>query len=129
MAFENLKDGFRFAGDEIFTALYHTKPFRRFKCKSNCLFKWNQAIRQSGKSTLVHNLIEIVGTKQYPATYVSFDRPTQMAAAASAPENFLSANKNILIIDEVQMVPELFRALKVVVDEARLKDKARANGP
>jgi predicted AAA+ superfamily ATPase len=33
-----------------------------------------------------------------------------------------------LIIDEVQLVPELFRALKVVVDELRLQDKANANG-
>ena len=85
-------------------------------------------IRQSGKSTLVQNLREIVGSKDNPAAYVSFDRPTQMAAAASAPERFLSSYKNTLIIDEVQMVPELFRALKVIVDELRLMDKAHANG-
>lgn len=33
-----------------------------------------------------------------------------------------------MIIDEVQMVPELFRALIVVVDETWLKDKSHANG-
>jgi predicted AAA+ superfamily ATPase len=85
-------------------------------------------IRQSGKSTLVQNLRDTVGNEKNPAAYVSFDRPTQMAAAASAPENFLSSYKDVLIIDEVQMVPELFRALKVVVDESRLRDKAHANG-
>lgn len=85
-------------------------------------------IRQSGKSTLVQNLRITVGNEKNPAAYVSFDRPTQMAAAASAPENFLSSYKDVLIIDEVQMVPELFRALKVVVDESRLRDKAHANG-
>lgn len=84
--------------------------------------------RQSGKSTLVQNLRDTIGSKNDPAAYVSFDRPTQMAAAASAPESFLSAYKTALIIDEVQMVPELFRALKVVVDELRLRDKAHANG-
>jgi predicted AAA+ superfamily ATPase len=85
-------------------------------------------VRQSGKSTLVQNLRDTIGSKDNPAAYVSFDRPTQMAAAASAPESFLSAYQNTLIVDEVQMVPELFRALKVVVDELRLKDKEHANG-
>jgi len=85
-------------------------------------------IRQSGKSTLVENLRDSIGNKDNPAAYVSFDRPTQMAAAASAPERFLSFYENTLIIDEVQMVPELFRALKVVVDELRLKDNTHANG-
>ena len=85
-------------------------------------------IRQSGKSTLVQNLRDTIGNEKNPAAYVSFDRPTQMAAAASAPENFLSSYKDVLIIDEVQMVPELFRALKVVVDESRLTNKMHANG-
>jgi predicted AAA+ superfamily ATPase len=84
--------------------------------------------RQSGKSTLVQHLRDKIGNTDDPAAYVSFDRPTQMAAAAAAPESFLSAYKNTLIIDEVQMVPELFRALKVVVDELRLSDKMHANG-
>lgn len=84
--------------------------------------------RQSGKSTLVQNNLDRIGTKEKPATYVSFDRPTQMAAAAAAPEAFLTANKNSLVIDEVQLVPELFRGLKVVVDESRLTNKATANG-
>ncbi|PUZ30542.1 hypothetical protein GA0116948_101593 [Chitinophaga costaii] len=84
--------------------------------------------RQSGKSTLVQNLREQIGSKSYPAAYVSFDRPTQMAAASSEPENFLSSYQDTLIIDEVQLVPELFRALKVVVDQLRLQDKANANG-
>jgi uncharacterized protein len=84
--------------------------------------------RQSGKSTLVQNLREQISHTNNPANYISFDRPTQMAAASSAPEAFLSAYKDTLIIDEVQLVPELFRALKVVVDELRLRDKANANG-
>lgn len=83
--------------------------------------------RQAGKSTLVQGLSEEIG-KGGPAEYVTFDRPTQMAAAAAAPESFLTAYQNGLIIDEVQLVPELFRALKVVVDELRLKEKAKANG-
>ena len=84
--------------------------------------------RQSGKSTLVQGLTHIMGTKKNPVSYVSFDRPTQMAAAAAAPEAFLTANGDKMIIDEVQLVPELFRTLKIVVDEQRLAEGSKANG-
>jgi predicted AAA+ superfamily ATPase len=84
--------------------------------------------RQSGKSTLVQSIRDRIGSKESPAKYVSFDNPTQLAAAVAAPEAFLSAYKGRLIVDEVQMAPELFRILKVVVDELRLKNKAKANG-
>lgn len=80
--------------------------------------------RQSGKSTLVRKLAE----KEFPAEYVTFDNATQMAAAAAAPHSFLSKRDGPLIIDEVQIVPELFRELKMVVDELRLEDKANSNG-
>ena len=80
--------------------------------------------RQSGKSTLVQGILDEIGGTEY----LSFDRPTVMAAAASAPEAFLSAYKGTIVIDEVQMVPELFRALKVVVDELRLNNREKANG-
>jgi uncharacterized protein len=48
--------------------------------------------------------------------------------AAAAPEAFLSAYENTLVLDEVQMVPEIFRALKAKVDSLRLEDKATSNG-
>ncbi|WP_417625247.1 ATP-binding protein [Paremcibacter congregatus] len=80
--------------------------------------------RQAGKSTLVQSLART----DYPADYVSFDNVTQMAAAAASPVSFLKMRKGALIIDEVQMVPELFRALKAVVDEIRMTDKPHSNG-
>ena len=83
--------------------------------------------RQAGKSTLVYGLSTEIGAPGEPAGYVSFDRPTQLAAASAAPEAFLTEYDK-LIVDEVQMVPELFRALKVVVDEQRLKEGSKANG-
>jgi predicted AAA+ superfamily ATPase len=84
--------------------------------------------RQAGKSTLARGILNEIGSGAEPATYVTFDRPTEMAAAAAAPESFLTANRGKMVIDEVQMVPELFRALKVVVDELRLENKREANG-
>ena len=84
--------------------------------------------RQSGKSTLVQSSTKEIWPDSSNIAYVTFDRPTQMAAAAAAPEAFLSAYTDQLIIDEVQMVPEIFRTLKIVVDEIRIKDKSKANG-
>lgn len=80
--------------------------------------------RQAGKSTLV----QVLAQKDYPADYITFDSTTQMAAAAASPNTFLNNREKALIIDEVQMVPEMFRALKVIVDKMRLEDKAHANG-
>ncbi len=57
------------------------------------------------------------------AEYVTFDSATQMAVAANSPENYLKQRKGALIIDEVQLVPDIFRALKVVVDELRQNHK------
>lgn len=83
--------------------------------------------RQSGKSTLV---LENLGSmRSYgEAVYVTFDNPTQMAAAAASPSSFLSGYEGTLVLDEAQLVPEIFRALKLRVDELRLTDKTKVNG-
>lgn len=83
--------------------------------------------RQVGKSTLVYGLSAGKDGGEDAYHYVTFDRPTQMAAAAAAPEAFLNAHSK-LIIDEVQLVPEIFRALKIIVDENRLEQKPGTNG-
>ena len=80
--------------------------------------------RQAGKSTLV----QAIAKKEYPAEYVTFDSTTQMAAAANAPESYLKERNGSLIIDEVQLVPEIFRALKIVVDELRQQQGSKLKG-
>ena len=80
--------------------------------------------RQAGKSTLVQK----IANDNFPAEYVTFDSVTQMAAAVNAPEHFLKERKDTLIIDEVQLVPDIFRALKIVVDELRQKQDGKATG-
>lgn len=80
--------------------------------------------RQAGKSTLVQSL----AVKKWPAEYVTFDEATMLGAAEANPESFLRAFKGHLILDEVQMVPGLFRVLKMLADESRLIDKSIANG-
>jgi hypothetical protein len=64
----------------------------------------------------------VQGLKEYKADYVTLDNPSQMAAAANAPYEFLTARNSALIIDEVQLAPELFRTLKIIIDELRLKN-------
>lgn len=80
--------------------------------------------RQSGKTTLARELAR----GDYPAEYVSFDNVTHMEEAYASPESFLGRRSGPVIIDEVQLVPDLFRALKIVVDEARLGEGKRSNG-
>lgn len=80
--------------------------------------------RQAGKSTLVRTLART----SYPAGYVSFDNAIQMAAVCASPERFLNQYKRPLILDEVQMVPDLFRVLKLIVDEWRFENKEQSKG-
>ncbi len=80
--------------------------------------------RQAGKSTLAQKL----AAGEWPAQYVTFDEATMLGAAEANPESFLRAFGDRLIVDEVQMVPALFRAVKLLVDEVRLSDRKNANG-
>ncbi|TVR06299.1 MAG: ATP-binding protein, partial [Spirochaetaceae bacterium] len=80
--------------------------------------------RQAGKSTLVRTLAQ----EEFPADYVTLDNATQMAAAASSPGTFLGARSRPVIIGEVQLVPDLFRVLKEIVDEKRFEDPRHGNG-
>ena len=80
--------------------------------------------RQSGKSTLVQKLAE----GEFPAHYISFDNITQIAAATNEPREFLTTQGYPLILDEIQMVPDLFRPIKELVDNIRRKDKENSYG-
>ncbi len=69
--------------------------------------------RQSGKSTLVKKL---AGDKY---RYVSFDDLTLVDNFQSDPERFMNIYSEKVIFDEIQHVPELFRYIKLNVDEDR----------
>ncbi len=80
--------------------------------------------RQAGKSTLVMRLAR----KDWPADYVTFDEAGMLGAAEANPQSFLRAWDGPLVLDEAQMAPDLFRALKLLIDEARHDQPASANG-
>ena len=71
--------------------------------------------RQTGKTTLVRSLIE-TGLE---ATYLSLDRTATLEAARADPEGFVRRLEGPVILDEVQLEPALFRALKAEIDRDR----------
>lgn len=67
--------------------------------------------RQVGKSTLVRQLIrEVPGARER-----RLDRADERDAARGDPDGFV-AHSGLLALDEVQRVPDLFLAIKAVVD-------------
>lgn len=69
--------------------------------------------RQSGKTTLSKDIAKELGLKYY-----TMDDETILKAAQDDPITFAKQLGNVpCVIDEVQMAPELVKALKMVVDE------------
>lgn len=68
--------------------------------------------RRTGKSTLAQWL----AGDRYPARYMTFDDLGTLAAASRDPVGFLGGLEGPTVLDEVQRVPELFLAIKRVVD-------------
>lgn len=72
-----------------------------------------QGARQVGKTTLVREIVEEVGGR-----LVTFDDEPIRSAAQADPVGFLHQNPDgLLAIDEIQRVPEMVLALKLVVDK------------
>ena len=55
-------------------------------------------------------------------SFVSLDLPSLAELADNEPERFLSEYPPLLIIDEAQYAPKLFRHLKRYIDESRFKN-------
>ncbi len=68
--------------------------------------------RQSGKTTLAKMLGD-----EY--AYYTFDDETTLTAARLDPIGFVNRLPRKCILDEVQIVPEIFRTLKTAIDENR----------
>lgn len=71
--------------------------------------------RQSGKSVLVRDL---VGPER-PATYLTLDDALTLAGVHADPQGFVAGLPDPVVLDEIQRAPQLFRALKLSVDEDR----------
>jgi predicted AAA+ superfamily ATPase len=72
--------------------------------------------RQSGKSTLVRDMLG----QHRPARYVTLDDLTLLEAASVDPQAFVAGlGDGPVVIDEVQLAPNLFRVIKAAVDRDR----------
>ena len=71
--------------------------------------------RQTGKTTLARQVM----TEGYRATFRSLDDLDVRGAASRDPAGFISGLDGNVVIDEVQLVPGLFRAIKASVDRDR----------
>src|ERR1035438_5935087 len=71
--------------------------------------------RQTGKSTLVTQII----AEHHRANYVTLDNLAALSAAQADPAGFLTDLGTPAAIDEVQLAPGLFRAIKEQVDRDR----------
>ena len=71
--------------------------------------------RQTGKSKLVMQL----AASTYPMQYITLDDARAFASATGHPQEFIANLNTPVVIDEVQHVPELFRAIKWQVDQKR----------
>jgi uncharacterized protein len=69
--------------------------------------------RQVGKSTLAKQVV----TSDHPAAVVTLDDQATREAASVDPHGFIAGLRGPVLIDEVQLVPDLLYAIKQAVDE------------
>ena len=74
--------------------------------------------RQSGKTTLAQR----IAADRHKASYITFDDIQTRSAVQRDPEAFLRSLHDPVVLNEIQMVPEIFRPLKIIVDENRQKE-------
>ncbi len=80
--------------------------------------------RQSGKSTLALSL----QSSRTARRYLTFDDPGALDAARTDPAGFLAGFDGPVTLDEIQKVPELFPAMKAVVDRDRMPGRYLLTG-
>lgn len=70
--------------------------------------------RQSGKTTLVRDLLPAAGGP--PSRYISLDDPDERIRIAADPVRRLDQGRTLVILDEVQKLPGVLDAVKVLAD-------------
>lgn len=74
--------------------------------------------RQVGKTTLAHQLAKI-----YPSYYLDLEQPEDLLKVKN-PKVFFEQHQNkLIILDEIQFKPELFRDLRGIIDQYRREGK------
>lgn len=76
--------------------------------------------RQCGKTTLARDLIKTMPSFK-EANYFDLEDPTHLDRLQQNPKVALSMLSGLVVIDEIQRIPELFPLLRVLVDDLNLK--------
>lgn len=95
---------------------------RSLQPKLNAALKDTPAIilygaRQTGKTTLVMESLEGAGGRRYK--YFTLDDLATRSLAERDPQGFVAGLPEYVILDEIHLVPETFRAIKQSIDENR----------
>jgi predicted AAA+ superfamily ATPase len=69
--------------------------------------------RQVGKTTLARSFLS---GREEAVTVFDLERPSDRLALSRNPEQILSAQKGVVVIDEIQRLPELFALSRPLVD-------------
>lgn len=70
--------------------------------------------RQVGKSTLAESLV-----RERHGTYLTLDDMALRTQALADPQGFVAGHRGLVAIDEVQLAPNLLRAIKLEIDRRR----------
>ena len=92
---------------------------RRLHSKLNDLLGRNSAVvligpRQAGKTTLA---LEIVAARN--ALYLDLESPRDLAKLSDIEQFCLNNTDKLLVLDEIQRIPELFAPLRSIIDQRR----------
>ncbi|MBI5447734.1 MAG: ATP-binding protein [Gammaproteobacteria bacterium] len=79
--------------------------------------------RQVGKSTLAQEIAQ-----EIQGDYLSLDDVRLLSSAQHDPISFISRFDRPVVLDEAQLAPELFRAIKQHIDQRRSQHKATSFG-
>ena len=74
--------------------------------------------RQVGKTTLAKNI-----AKQIPSVYLDLESPSALARLVDSENYFYENSNKLIILDEIQRLPEIFTVLRGVIDSNRQKGK------
>jgi predicted AAA+ superfamily ATPase len=97
--------------------MYKERTLRKSVLKASKSFKTVivTGMRQVGKTTFLKHI------GQSNRQYVTLDNPKDLVLAKNESELFLQTYKTPIFIDEIQYAPELFRYIKIYVDNSSKK--------
>ncbi len=72
--------------------------------------------RQVGKTTLAHQVMKV---REGPSTLYDLETAAAREALSTAPKTLLRESRGLIVIDEVQRLPELFATLRPLCDDPK----------